>query len=163
MKLYELSAEYAQFQRLIESEEFDEKTIADTLESIKGEIEEKGKNVAAYMQNLEADVDALKAAEQRIAARRKSAESRAEWLKNYLRDNMERCGISKIECPEFSISLRKAGDICNIVDESKLPEEYTKTKTVITPDKALILKALKDGYEVPGAEIGKAKAALVIK
>lgn len=163
MKLYELSAEYAQFLQLIESEDFDEKTIADTLESIKGEIEEKGKNVAAHMQNLEAEVDAFKAAEQRISMRRKAAESRAEWLKNYLRDNMERCGISKIECAEFSVTLRKAADVCNITDESKLPESYTKTKTVVTPDKAAILKALKDGQDVPGAEIGKAKAALVIK
>lgn len=163
MKLYELTAEYSQFQQLIESEDFDEKTIADTLESIQGEIMDKGRNVAAYFQNLESDAEALKAAENRIAARRKAIESRAEWLKEYLRSNMERCGISKIECPEFVVTLGKPRDVCEIVNEDDLPDDYVKTKVMKSPDKALILKAMKDGYDVPGAKIGKSKSSLSVK
>lgn len=163
MKLYELTTEFAEFQRLIDSEEFDEKTIADTLESIQGEIMDKGRNVAAFFQNLDAESEALKAAESRIAARRKSIESRADWLREYLRTNMERCGISKIECPEFVVTLGKPRDVCEIVNESELPDLYVKTKTVTTPDKALILKAMKDGYDVPGAKIGKGKSSLTIR
>lgn len=163
MHLYELTAEYRQFQQLVESEEFDEQTVADTLESIQGEIMDKGRNVAAFFQNLEADAEALKAAEARIAARRKAIENRAEWLKEYLRSNMERCGISKIECPEFVVTLGKPRDVCEIVNEDELPELYVKTKTTTTPDKTLILKAMKDGYEVPGARIGKGKPSLTIR
>lgn len=163
MKLYELTAEYSQLQQLIEAEDFDEKTIADTLESIQGEILDKGKNVAAYFQNLEAAAEALKAAEARIADRRKAIESRAEWLKEYLRSNMERCGISKIECPEFVVTLGKPRDVCEIVNEDDLPDDYVKTKITKSPDKALILKAMKDGYDVPGARIGKSKSPLSVK
>ena len=163
MHLYELTAEYREFQQLVESEEFDEKTIADTLESIQGEIKDKGRNVAAFLQNLEADVEALKAAESRIAARRRTIENRAEWLKEYLRSNMERCGISKIECPEFVVTLGKPRDVCEIVNEDELPELYVKTKVTKSPDKTLILKAMKDGYNVPGARIGKSKPSLTIK
>lgn len=163
MHLYELTAEYREFQQLVESEEFDKKTIADTLESIQGEIKDKGRNVAAFLQNLEADVEALKAAESRIAARRRTIENRAEWLKEYLRSNMERCGISKIECPEFVVTLGKPRDVCEIVNEDELPELYVKTKVTKSPDKTLILKAMKDGYDVPGARIGKSKPSLTIK
>lgn len=163
MHLYELTAEYREFQQLVESEEFDEKTIADTLESIQGEIKDKGRNVAAFLQNLEADVEALKAAESRIAARRRTIENRAEWLKEYLRSNMERCGISKIECPEFVVTLGKPRDVCEIVNEDELPELYVKTKVTKSPDKTLILNAMKDGYNVPGARIGKSKPSLTIK
>jgi len=48
MKLYELSAQFNEFLSLAEQEEFDEQTISDTLESLTLEIEDKGRNVAAY-------------------------------------------------------------------------------------------------------------------
>lgn len=163
MKLYELSAQYNEFQQLADSEAFDEQTIADTLEGIEGEIQEKGRNVAAFAQNLEAEALAMKEAESRIAARRKAIEKRIEWAKNYLRTNMEKCGISKIECPEFSVTLGKPSDICDVFDDSVLPEDYVVTKVTKSPDKKLILKAMKDGYEVPGAKIGKGKPRLLIK
>ena len=124
---------------------------------------DKGRNVAAFFQNLEADAEALKAAEARIAARRKAIENRAEWLKEYLRSNMERCGITKIECPEFVVTLGKPRDVCEIISEDELPDLYVKTKVTKTPDKTLILKAMKDGYEVKGARIGKGKPSLTIR
>lgn len=163
MKLYELTKDYSEFLAVASNEEFDEQTIADTLEGIKGEIEEKGRNVAAYAQNLEADALAMKEAENRIAARRKAIERRIEWMKDYLRTNMEKCGITKIECPEFSVTLGKPSDVCEILDESLLPEDYVVTKVTKAPDKKLILKAIKDGFEVNGARIGKGKSRLLIK
>ena len=77
MKLYELSAQFNEFLSLAEQEEFDEQTISDTLESLTLEIEDKGRNVAAYTQNLEASINAMKEAERRMADRRKSLKRRS--------------------------------------------------------------------------------------
>jgi len=163
MKLYELSSQFNEFLQLAESEEFDTQVVADTLESITAEIQEKGRNVAAYSQNIDADIQAMKEAEQRIVSRRKTLERKLEWMKDYLRNNMERCGISKIECPEFKVSLSKPSEICEVYDEDALPPDYVVTKTTKAPDKKLIMKALKDGFEVEGAKIGKGKSRLTIK
>jgi DNA-binding transcriptional MocR family regulator len=163
MKLYEIAKSYSDFLSIADSEEFDPQTVADTLEAIAGEIEEKGRNVAAFHQNMEADIKAMKEAEARIAARRKTLEKKRDWLKDYLRENMERCGISKIECPEFVVRLTKPRDVCEVYAEDELDELYVKTKVTKSPDKAMILKALKDGYDVVGARIGKSKPGLTIK
>lgn len=161
MKLYELSREYSEFLAIAGQEDFDPQTIADTLEGIKGEIEEKGKNVAAFSQNIEAEITAMKEAEKKIALRRKTLERKVEWMKNYLRENMERCGITKIECPEFRVTLGNPSEICDVFDEDVLPEDYFAVKK--SPDKKLIMQALKDGYEVPGAKIGHGVPRLSIR
>lgn len=163
MKLYELSQDFNDFLVLAGQEEFDEQTISDTLESLTSEIEDKGRNVAAFIQNLDADISAIKEAEKRMADRRKALERKSEWFKDYLRSNMERCGITKIECPEFKVTLGKPSQVCEVFNEDDLPEDYVVTKVSKLPDKRLILQALKDGYEVPGAKIGEGKSRLVIK
>lgn len=163
MKLYELSAQFNEFLSLAEQEEFDQQTISDTLESLTLEIEDKGRNVAAYTQNLEASINAMKEAEKRMADRRKALERKAEWMKNYLRSNMERCGITKIECPEFKVTLGKPSQVCEVFSEEDLPEDYIVTKVTKSPDKKLIMQALKDGFDVPGAKIGEGKPRLTIK
>ena len=62
MKLYEISE---QFQALLnDADEFDEVTLADTLEGLTLEAQDKARNVAAYSLNLKADIEALRVAEE---------------------------------------------------------------------------------------------------
>ena len=161
MKLYELSEQYNEFTKLAEQDEWDEQTIADTLESLTGEIQDKGRNVAAYAQNIEADINAMKDAEKRIADRRKALERKAEWMRDYLRHNMEACGISKIECPEFKITLGKPSQVCVVFDENALSDEYVKVTK--TPDKKAIAAAIKNGKDVEGAKLEDGKPRLTLK
>lgn len=159
MKLYELTDQFKQ----LESEDIDQDVLNDTLEAMEGEIMEKGRSVAAYFQNLDADVTAMKEAEKRIANRRKALEKRSEWLKDYLRENMARCDITKIECPEFSITLGKASKIVRVESESLIPKEFIKTKVTEIVDKIAIKKAIESGEAVEGAALVEGKARLLIK
>ena len=84
-------------------------------------------------------------------------------MREYLRTNMESCGISKITCPLFSITLGKPSKMVLITDEDKIPPDYLNIKTSVSPMKAEILKALKNGESVPGAEMGESKSRLIIK
>jgi len=162
--LYELTDKYNEaLSNLLDIEDLDNQTFADTMEMFEDELVEKGKNVAAYFQNLEVDVDALKGAEARIKSRRLALENKVNRLKEYLRLNMEESGITKIECPEFSVTLKKALDVAEVFDQDKVPEKYIKAKTTYTPDKVAIKKAINNGEEVPGAKISKGKRALLIK
>jgi hypothetical protein len=148
MKLYELTEEFEQAQR--EMAGMEQQVINDTLDGLKGDIQEKSKNVVAYFLNLDVDIAAMKEAEQKIAKRRKSLESQSTGLKEYLRFNMEASGITKIESPEFKVTLGKPSKIC-VFDIDLLPENWIAIKQVKSANKNDIKKALKEGAEIMGA------------
>ena len=139
----------------------DEQTLADTLEGIEGAIQVKAENLVKVVESMDADKTAIQTEIKRLTARRQSIEARQKWLREYLRGNMEKAGISKISCPLFTITLAKPRPVASVVDEDALPDEYV----VVTrrPDKKAILDALKAGLEVPGAELEESKPALMIR
>ena len=161
MNLYEYAEQYREALTNLESQGFDEEVIKDSLSVLSGELEDKGRAVAAFILNKDADIEALKSHKADIDAKIKALTSRNEWLKNYLRSNMEACGISKIESPLFKISLRKPSKVVQIENEDSLPSEFIKTTTA--PKKADIAKALKAGEEVSGARLIDGKAGITIK
>jgi len=109
MKLYEI-AEIFQIalQNSVDQEtgEISEQALI-RLDEIGTDLREKAKNVGAYIGNLEAEADAIRKAEKRMAKRRKSLERQAKQMREYLLVNMERCGISEISTPYFVLKLRK--------------------------------------------------------
>ena len=162
MKLYEITETLSSALADMEENGFDAETIANTMESIEGEFNNKAVNVVKYTQNIKADIEALKAHEKTIAERRKTLENREASLKEYLRNNMERTGITKIECPEFAITLRKGVNILVIDDQESLPDDYIETVITEKIDKVGLKKALKDG-PIDGCHLEKGKSSILIK
>lgn len=109
MRLYELTEQWDTVFNMMEDGETDEQVIFDTLESIEGEIEDKADNYAKMIRNLQADVDALKAEEERLYRRRKSAENHIQKLKDTLQANLEFIGKTKFKTDLFSFSVSKNG------------------------------------------------------
>jgi len=105
---------------------------------------------------------AIKAAEESMEKRRKALENRVKWMKAYLKENMERTGISKIECPYFKLSIQKNPAAVNILDETIIPADFKEQIISWKIDKTAIKEALKNGAAVPGAEITNG-TRLVIK
>lgn len=162
MKLYEIASHLKE----LESMELTPDSLValiDTIDSLSFDFAQKGRDVAAFFQNLDSDVAEMKQAEERIAARRRIKEKASERLKDYLRENMAACGITKIECPEFSITLGKASEVVEIEDISKIPVEFMVIKTTETPDKNAIKAAIKAGLLVDGVTLAEGKARLIIK
>lgn len=151
--LYEISRDYMQAMDVLTDPDNDipMDAVADTLEGIEGQLQEKATNVAMVMRNLESAADAIKDAEQRMARRRKAIENRAQWLKNYIKRNMEVAGITRIESPWFVLSVQKNPAAVDIADEAMLPDTFKHEVTTVKVDKAAIKDALKAGQEVPGA------------
>ena len=152
--LYSLATEYRAAADRLNDLDVPEEVIADTLEGLSGEVEAKITNVAFVVRNLEALADQIKAAEGEMAKRRKAIENRAERIRTYLKTNMERCEITKIESPYFVISLCNNPESVEIIDESLIPSDYLREiPATFAPDKTLIKSAIKDGYQVPGCAI----------
>lgn len=152
--LYEIGKEYLEALEALTDPELDIPldAISDTLEGIEGQLQEKATNVAKFMRSLEATASAIKEAEQKMAQRRKAIESRADWLKDYLKRNMEHSGITKIESPWFVLSIQKNPPSVVIDDESLIPDEFKSEVVTVKIDKASIKKACASG-EVSGAHL----------
>lgn len=157
MKLYEIAEKHnTALLAMADIDGLDESVINDTMEALEGEFNDKALSVAGFFQNIEAEIKAMRDAEKRIAERRKAKEASVNRLKGYLKMEMLRTGITKIECPQFVINLRNNPESVEIIDENLIPAEFKRISYEI--DKVAIKKA---GY-CPGAEIVK-KQTLVIK
>lgn len=153
LSLYLMTEEYRQALAVLSESDLDEQTVADTLEGLQGELSLKAANVAAFVLNLEAEAEAARAAEERIRKRRQTLERRAAQMRDYLLGNMVRADISEIAALDKSFRARvlQGREAVVIEDVQALPPDYRRV--VEEPDKTLIARALKDGYEVPGARL----------
>lgn len=112
-------------------------------------FEEKIENIACCIKNLNSDIAAFKAEEEALAARRKSAQKKAEYLKKLLADNM---GGQKFSSPKCAVSFRTS-EVVEVEDVKLLPANMVKEKKSFEPDKASIKASIKSGQEVPGCRL----------
>lgn len=152
--LYEIRQDYLEALEALSDPELDlpAEAIADTLEGLEGQLQEKAVNVAAFLRHLEATAEAIKEAEARMAQRRRAIENRSANLREYLKQSMLATGISRIDSPWFELAIRKNPPAVEIDDEARLPGEFKREVTTIKVDRAALKAALKD-HDVPGAHL----------
>lgn len=157
--LYAITNEYLALAEKLADGDFDAQTIADTIEAsgITDELAVKAQGIEHVARGAEAHNLAIDAEIARLQALKAHRVKVAAGLRVYLLDNMQRAGIEKIECPLFSISIRKNPPSVEILDQLSLPEKYMVTPEpkppVAAPDKKAIAAALKAGEEVTGARL----------
>lgn len=124
--MYELTTDYRAVLDMMQDPDIDQQAIADTLESIGGEIEEKADAYTKVMKELDGEVTKLKAEEQRLKDRRVNIENNIKDLKQRLFDAMKLTGKEKFKTELFSFSIVKnGGKIPVIVDVpcDELPDD----------------------------------------
>ncbi|MGN0466224.1 MAG: siphovirus Gp157 family protein [Lachnospiraceae bacterium] len=159
MRLYEIDAK---MQELMEKWEacIDQDTgeimddavfdIEEELNKLQLNRNEKIENCACYYKGLLAEVTALKAEEQALEKRRKTAENRAQSLKNFI---AHATGGQKYKSPRVSISHRRTPSV--IVNDMEALIEFDDSLVRYAdpePRKAEIKKLLK-AKDVPGCEL----------
>ena len=155
LKLYEIEIHYLEALDLFTDPdtEIPAEVVADTLEAIEGEFEVKAIRVAGFARQMEAEAEAIKDAEERMGKRRKSLESRAKWLRDYVKIGMEVMGQKKLSSAWFVLSVAKTPAAVDVFDEAAIPVEFKLTETITKIDKAAIKAALGSKKEVPGARL----------
>jgi hypothetical protein len=121
---------------------------ADKLNALQIEREKKLENVALWIKDLKAEVEALKAEKQAFADRQKAAENKAESLKKWLSDAL---AGEKFKTTKVAVSFRKTKSV-EVADIFALDENYVKYSEP-TADKAAIKKAIEAGEIVKGAQL----------
>ena len=169
MQLYKLSEEaqaaMANMKAMLESEEIDSETYEDTMEALTGELTDKVVNVGLHIKNLRADAEALKTARDEMDQRLKSVQSNIDFYEAYLFKHMQANSIEKAGNEYIDLKIKNMPDMVQINSEEALPINYFLPAIPVTrsPDKKAILKALKDGEEVDGAELITERKSLSIK
>lgn len=164
LTLYKVANEYQDKHNfLLQQEgEFSAQVIADTMESLAGDLETKSLNVAGFYKNLHLEIDAMKEYESEMRERRKICENYAERLKEYLKNNLEKCKITKIKGTEFTISIRKLPAKVVVDNADILASEFI-SKIEVYGDKAAIKKALQADKEVKGAHLVSGATTISIR
>lgn len=152
--LFALTAEYLAAARQLADLDLPAEVVADTLEGLAGEVEEKAQSVAMLVRAIEADAEAVKQWSKDAADRAKAMQARADALRDYIARSMQACGIQKVEGPGVVLSFRKSSAVV-IDDADMLPLEFWRQPEPppAAPDKTAIGDALKAGREVPGARV----------
>lgn len=153
--LYTLSAEYAAFLAAVEAGEIPEEAIADTLEGIAGEFSHKADNIACIIKELNAQAVAIKEEADRLSERKAAAVRRAESLKRYLADAMQRTGMNKLETPRNALSFRRSTSVY-IPDEEGFKQrnaELCRQEIRLSIPKKEIGERLRAGEQIEGAEL----------
>lgn len=153
--LYQIADQYLQDLEKLSDLDLPEDVVRDTLEGMRGEMQEKCTSVAAFIRNTESLAAQIKQAEEAMATRRKALEKRAESIREYLLTNMQRTGINKIESPWFKIAIQKNPASVVIDDPIMLDSRFLRQPEPPppAPDKKAIKEALQAGEVVEGAHL----------
>ena len=156
--LYVLKLEYIEAANRLQDLDIDTQTMIDTLDSMGGDIEEKVTNTMFVCRNTETSSEAIKAAAAMMLTRAKAMDARITYLKKGIFDAMTQTGINKIESPYFTVSIATNPGAVDVFEPGLIPSDYMReipaTEVI---DKVLIAKAIKDGFDVPGARIVKSQ------
>lgn len=158
-KLYELTGNMKELENL----DLDDDTMADTLEAISGEFNDKAVAILKFTENMNGDIDALSNEIKRLTDRKKALENRKRRLRSYLFENMEASGITKIECPYFTATIRKGIEVVEIENVDLIPPEFVEVEVKQKADKQAIKRALKAGEEIQGASLKRGNSTIMIK
>ncbi len=150
MKLYQLTSQHEELRALTEGGELSEQDVADTIEALSGEFEDKAVSTAIIIKEMTAEADAIAEAIKGMERRKKALKLRAEWLKDYLSRNMAELKIMSIKSPIMPIKVVKNQPSVDITNEESIPSTYIHYDSVKKIDKKAIGDALKGGNIVSG-------------
>lgn len=152
-ELLENTSFIKQLDEMFDNEEIDEQTLEDSKELIFESLGENIDNLNIYKIKLESKIKECQEVEKRYYELKKHYNKKLEKLNEFLLSVMDKMKTDKLLGNVGYVKKRQSKFI-NITDLNKIPEQYKKVETIITPIKSDIKKALENGENIEGASIG---------
>jgi hypothetical protein len=163
MKLYEITEDMRELHQMAEAGELTHEQIADTLEGLGLQFDDKARNVLIIRAEMLGNVAKLDAEIDRLAELKKAQVNSAEHLTEYLKQNMIALKKDSLSLGIFKVTLRKAGLMLGTIDETKIPEYFwTEIPASRKYDRNALLKLVKE-TPIAGIEMVDASRGLTIK
>ena len=160
MNLYEINQQLeAAFERAVDQEtgEINEEALG-LFKSLEIQKAEKEENVALFIKNLKADLEAYRAEKKRFDDKIRATTNRIEWLKRYLSDSL---AGEKLKTARVSVyySNNAYVELKEGFTEENIDPKWVKIELAL--DKVGITKALKAGEEIEGVELKKSESIVI--
>ena len=164
LSLYNITNKFVELMDKAQEGELTEEEYNQLGEELAIQLQQKGSNIIGYTKNIELTINAMKEEENRIAENRKTLESKLEKFKQYVKENMERLGITKMDTELGTLSIARNPISVEIENEDEIPSEFKREVVTIKVDKTAIKNCFKEtGRVVSGAKIIDDKTSLRIK
>ena len=126
----------------------------EALNQLAAERKVKLESVALYIKECIVAAEALSAEAKKLAARAKTAQNKAERLKDYLSISLRNNGEKEFETERCKLTFRKSEKVI-LDDENIIPKKYFVKTIEFKANKTAIKEALKAGQKVRGAHISE--------
>ncbi len=152
MTLYELSESYLEILQMCDE---DNAEIADALNAVESDIEDKVKNGIGLIQTLQRRIEDCGAEIKRLAAFKKDTENNLERIKDNYLENLQRIGKAKVITPIGAMAVVKSGGKRKMVidDENLVPADFKFTRYEEVIDKDALRDSLENGEVIEGAHL----------
>lgn len=149
--LYQIESQYINL--VSEIEEIEGEITEEQIEALKiteGELQSKSIAYLSVISTREAENIQIDAELKRLQSINKANNNVIDRLKTNLLDAVNIFGAFEVGLSKFGIRKSKK---LQVLDESKISSEYMSRKLTVTPNKAEITKAIKNGVFVDGVEL----------
>lgn len=158
MEIFKIAQEFLDL--LNEIEELEGELTPELEERLKINEANMAKKMEGYCKLIlwyDTQIIAAKEETERLRKLIKRAERSQEWMKGAMLDVMEGLDKPKVSAGTFTVGTRKSTAV-NIIDESAIPARYASEIVAVRIDKTAIKDAIKNGEEVPGAQLVERKS-----
>ena len=165
--LYELTNEMVEFLALAEDPDIDPVAFADTLEGLQFELEKKAEGYCKVLRQMESDIEAIKAEEDRLKRNRSAIENNVKRMKEALKDAMVKTGHDDkngLKAGLFQLKVAKNGGQRPLVIDGDVPEQFIKVKYENDNERIrAFLNSLDNNDACAWAHLGESGTHLAIK
>lgn len=164
MTLYSISEDYKNLLEMAEQEDLDPQTLADTLEGLEGEYEEKLDNYAIIIKKMESDMNMLETEMARLKEKKDRTSKNIARMKEAVFASMKQTGHKKVQCEHFTWAIQRNGGKAPIKitkDFAEIPDTYKRIKYDLDTDYVRLL--LEAGEELDFAHLGERSESLRLK
>ena len=164
LTLYNITNKFAELMDMAENGELTEEQYNALGEQLTLELQQKGSGIIGYTQNEEAFIEAVDFQIKRLQDLKKARQNKLEKFKQYVKENMDRLGITKMDTELGTLSIAKNPMSVEIENEEEVPNEFKTIITTTKIDKTKIKDNFKETGEIPeGVKINTENTRLQIK
>ena len=164
LSLYNITDKFIEIMDKVQDGEITEEEYNELGQELALALQNKSIGIIGYIQNKEALIDAVDVQIKRLQDLKKQKTNNLDKFKQYVKENMEKLGITKLETEIGKMSITKNPLSIEIQNEDEIPAQFKQEVVTTKIDKTAIKNYFKEtGEIVPGARIISDKTSLRIK
>ena len=164
LSLYNITNRFVELMDKAQEGELKEEEYNQLGEELAIELQNKSAGIIGYTQNEEALIDAIDIQIKRLQEFKKAKQNSLDKFKQYVKDNMNKLSITKLETELGTLSITKNPMSVEIQNEDEIPSEFKQEVVTTKIDKTAIKNHFKEtGEIIPGVIIVDDKTSLRIK